>query len=43
MSRSVPPGTETDDVMLGVFPYECSVCNVVCDTIEELSDPDHHN
>lgn len=26
----------------GTFPYTCTTCGVICDTIDELADPDHH-
>jgi len=27
---------------MGTFPHRCSVCGVVCESVAELADPDHH-
>jgi len=27
----------------GTFPYKCQTCGVVCESVDELSDPDHHD
>jgi len=27
---------------MGAFPHRYSVCGVVCESVAELADPDHH-
>lgn len=34
---------DDQDAMLGTYPYTCSRCGVVCESVAELADPDHHD
>lgn len=33
----------TRQTMDGTFPYKCCRCGVICQSVDELADPEHHN